>query len=348
MRTLKVGKRVLTTKDVFFIAEIGSNHMGDPDLCERMIIEAARCGVDAVKLQKRDASMMTATERARPYENENSFGKTYGEHRDALDWFGIREFKRFKAVAEALDVILFATPFTAKDALFLRKLDMPLYKIASCDATNLPLIRSVAGFGRPVLISTGGATLQDIDAIVADLDKITCNYSILHCVSTYPNNDANLNLLNIVTLRERYPGCLIGFSSHHPGIEPLVIARVLGASIFEVHFTLNRANKGTDNAFSLEPKGLAQAIEDVKRVDRMLGSASRVVSDAERIGFVRKMGKGIYLKRPMQAGSVLTDGDICFKAPAGGLRPGEADRVVGHSLIADTSTGVALGMGAVR
>jgi len=348
MRKLMIKGRTLTTRDCFFIAEIGSNHQGDPDKCEEMIIAAAKCGVDAVKLQKRDKSMMIETERARPYENENSFGKTYGEHRDALDWFGMREFRRFKAISDKYGVILFATPFTEADAEFLRAFDCPLYKIASCDAKNLPLIRKVAKYGKPMIISTGGATFEDIDAIVATIDPINRNYALLHCVSLYPNTDETLNLLTLVTLRDRYPDCLIGFSSHHPGIDPLKYARLLGASIFEAHFTLNRSMKGTDHSFSLEPKGMTQAVEDVKRTDKMLGTGQKNITDAERIGFVRKMGKGIYLQRPMPAGSVLTKEDICFKAPAGGLLPGEVDNVVGHSLVADLSTGIALDGGMIR
>lgn len=348
MGELRIGNMLVTERACFFIAEIGSNHQGDPDLCENMIVRAAQCGVDAVKLQKRDSSMLTKTERSRPYENENSFGRTYGEHRDALDWFGKREFTRFKAVAEKLGVILFATPFTQKDAFFLYDLDFPLYKIASCDVRNIPLVRTVALFGRPMIISTGGATLEDIDALVDAIAPINSNFALLHCVSTYPNTDENLNLLNIVALRNRYPGYLIGFSSHHPGIDPLKHARTLGASIFEAHFTLNRSWKGTDNAFSLEPRAMDQAVEDVRRVDKMLGTEDRILTDAERIGFVHKMGKGVYLRRPLPAGSVIKKEDLVIMAPAGGLRPDEADSVVGRSLISDLSTGIPMERGMVN
>lgn len=348
MRKLELANRIITQKDCFVIAEVGSNHMGDPDLCEKMIIKAAQCGVDAVKLQKRDKSMLTETERARPYENENSFGKTYGEHRDALDWFGMKEFKRFKAIADKYGVLLFATPFTVKDAMFLKSLDMSLYKIASCDVTNLPLIRAVATFGKPMIISTGGATLEDIDEIVDALEPINRNYALLHCVSTYPNMDENLNLMAIVTLRTRYGKPLIGFSSHHSGIDPLKYARLLGASIFEAHFTLNRSWKGTDNAFSLEPKGLMQAVEDIKRVDKMLGNGQKTVTEAEKSGFIRKMGKSLYLKQPLPAGWKIKQGDLCVNSPGGGFKPHEVDKVVGKVLINDTSTGVCLEEGMIQ
>lgn len=341
MRQLTIAGRKITDADCFIIAEIGSNHGGDPDLCEKMIITAARCGVDAVKMQKRDNSLMfTKTALRKPYENEFSYGKTYGEHRDHLDWFGAREFLRFKAVAEKHGVIFFATPFEEESARFLRELDVPLWKIASCDVTNLPLVREVAGYQKPMLVSTGGASLADIDALVDAVDPFGQQAALLHCVSTYPNTDENVNLLAIRTMRQRYPRHLIGFSSHHPGILPLVIARTLGASIFEVHFTLNRASRGTDHGFSMEPKGLEQICNDLPRIQTMIGTGEKAPSDAERCGFVKKMGKGVYLRRPLKAGTVIEPTDICIKSPVGALKPHEADKIIGHPLLIDVSTGI--------
>lgn len=349
MRQLEIQGRILTDKDVWVCAEIGSNHNGDADLCEKMIVAAAKCGADAVKLQKRDNSrMFTKTALARPYENEFSYGKTYGEHRAHLDWFGEKEFLRFKAVAEKHGLIFFATPFEEESAKFLRALDIPLWKIASCDVTNLPLVRKVAGYGKPVIVSTGGASLSDIGALVETLEPVNQNYALLHCVSLYPNRDQDLNLRSIVTLRGCCPDRLIGFSSHHPGIMPLMLARMLGASIFEVHFTLDRSMKGTDHRFSLEPKGLAQAIEDMPRVRVMLGSDKKEALPAEIGGFVTKMGKGIYLSRPKMAGERIEEADICIKSPAGGFRPAEIGKVIGGVLVNDCSTGVAIKEGMIR
>ncbi len=229
MRTLKIGERVLTDNDVFVIAEIGSNHMGDPDLCEKMIIEAAKCGVHAVKMQKRNNDVMfTKTALRKPYENELSYGKTYGEHRQHLDWFGSREFQRFKRTADKYGVLFFATPFEEESALFLNAIGVPMFKIASCDVTNLPLVRYVAAMQKPMIISTGGADMEQIDILTDELDEINPNYALLHCVSLYPNTDADLQLRNIEALRSLYKDKLIGFSSHHPGLLPIMLARSLG------------------------------------------------------------------------------------------------------------------------
>ncbi len=343
MRKLKIGNRTITDNDVFVIAEIGANHMGDPDLCEQMIIEAAKCGVSAVKMQKRNnKKMFTKSALARSYDNDLSYGKTYGEHREYLDWFGRKEFLRFKIIAEKYGVIFFATPFEEDSAEFLYDLGVPLWKIASCDVSNLPLIRKVAEYGQPMIISTGGATINDMNTIFSEIYPINQNFCFLHCISTYPNTDPMLNLRVIANMREYFTHNLIGFSSHHPGILPIMVARTLGASVFEVHFTLNRGARGTDHGFSMEPRGLELICQDLKRINVMLGKRDKQVLPEETGGFIRKMGKSIYVNRQMMAGEVIKREFLCLKSPADGLKPSEMDNIVGKRLINDLSTGIAL------
>jgi sialic acid synthase len=349
MRQLIIGERTLTDDDVFIIAEIGSNHQGDAALCERMIIKAAECGVDAVKLQKRDnKAMFTKEALTKPYENENSFGKTYGEHRANLDWFGKDEFIRFKNIAEEFEVMLFATPFEESSADFLHDVGMDLWKIASCDVTNIPLVKKVARYGQPLIISTGGASESEICELVNAISPINDNFALLHCVSTYPNTDENINLRVIESLKRSFPYNLVGFSSHHPSIIPLYTARAIGASIFEVHFTLNRAAKGTDNSFSLEPQGLRKICHDLKRINPMLGSAEKRVLPEEKEGFIKKMGKSVYVKWPIKANTVIKKTDLCVKSPAGGIKPSELDHIAGKVAINDLSTGVPVKEGDYR
>jgi N-acetylneuraminate synthase/sialic acid synthase len=342
MRSLRIGNKLLTNKDVFVIAEIGSNHMGDVELCEKMIMEAARCGADAVKLQKRNNSVMfTKTALGKPYDNELSYGKTYGEHRNHLDWFGGIEFERFKRMAEDHGILFFATPFEEESALFLNALKVPMFKIASCDVNNHPFIRFVAAMQKPMIISTGGHTPVEIHRMKSELDGINPNYALLHCVSLYPNEDKDLHLREITALRNYYQDKLIGFSSHHPGIEPLIIARTLGASIFEVHFTLNRGARGTDHGFSMEPNGLRKICEDLPRVDTMLGDDEARDYDKEKQGFISKMGKSVYVSHTMKAGTVIQWEDIAIKSPAGGMQPYQASGLIGKELAVDCSTGEA-------
>ncbi len=335
MVELKLENRTITEKDVFVIAEIGANHMGDLDLCESMIIEAAKCGADAVKLQKRDnLEMFTQDAYNQPYDNELSYGKTYGEHREHLDWFGRKEYVHLISVARWAGILLFSTPFEQRSADFLLNLNMPLYKIASCDVTNLPLVKHVASFQKPMIISTGGAELSEIEALVDAINPINPNFAILHCISTYPNQDDQMNV-NFLWSLGLETGKLVGLSSHHPGILPHLLARARGASIFESHFTLNRGARGTDHGFSLEPAGLAQLCEDLPRVKEMLGFGNKAVLKEEREGFIKKMGKGIYLLKDMEAGETIGPNDVCIKSPAGGISP--AENVAGRILAVDVS-----------
>lgn len=343
MRQLKIGNKIITDDDCFIIAEIGSNHMGSFDECVRLIREAALCGADAAKLQVRDnAAMFTKTLLQSPYNNELSYGVTYGEHRQHLDWFGEKELLDLKATADNFGILLFATPFEEKSADLLNRIDFPVFKIASCDATNLPFVKYVAGLGKPLILSTGGANIYEIGELVAAVEKKSCNFALLHCVSTYPNTDETVSLNFIKHLRERFRDVLIGFSSHHPGLLPLYVARTLGAGVFEVHFTMNRGNRGTDHGFSMEPQGLKRLCEDLPRIRTIMGSYEKNIPAGEKNGFVKKFGKSVYLKRPLPAGRVVTAEDLCVKSPAGGIRPHEAFRIVGKSLISELSTGISL------
>ncbi len=344
MRELKLADQTITEPDIFVIAELGSNHMGDPDLCEKMILEAANCGVSAIKMQKRDnRAMFTKSAYSRPYDNELSYGKTYGEHREHLDWFGYKEFARFKRLTESLGMIFFATPFEPSSADFLLNLDIPLFKVASCDVSNWPLVEHIASFGRPMLISTGGCAEQDLIDLHKKLGVINKNYAVLHCISTYPNEDSQLNLRVITRLGEIFQHHIIGFSSHHPGLLPIYLARLAGATIFEVHFTLNRGFRGTDHGFSMEPAGLKKICADLRRIEPMMGNPTKTVLEAEKGGFITKMGKGIYLNRPKKAGEIVQKTDISIKSPyQNGLKPSEIGQIDGKVLVNDVSTGVPL------
>lgn len=325
----------------FIIAEIGSNHTGSVEICKQLIKIAANCGADAVKLQKRDnRAMFTKAMLAQPYVNENSLGPTYGEHRGKLDWFGYEEYREFMELADKLGVILFATAFDEPSADFLAGLNLPAFKIASSDVTNIPLIQHIAGYGRPMIISTGGAYLNDIKRAHDALHAINfTNFAFLHAVSTYPNRDEEMNLRVIDTLRAIFPHHVIGLSTHHPGLLPNFLAYMTGARIFEAHITLNRAQGGTDHAFSLEPRGFEKLVEDLKRIPAMLGDGVKRVLDREKGGFVYKMGKAVHLTRPVKAGEELDRNSLALKAPASGLPPWELEDAVGKIAVCDLSTG---------
>jgi len=318
--------------DCYVIAEIGHNHQGSVEQAKAMLTMAKDCGANAVKVQKRsNRTLYTREFFEQPYDNEFSFGPTYGEHREALelDRDAYVELQRY---AREIGITFFATPFDVESADFLAELDMPAYKLASADLSNTPLLRHVAAFGKPMLISTGGATIEDVDRAVEAVRPLNEQVCVLQCTAAYPCDTEDLHLSVITTLRERYPDYVVGLSDHQSGISMALVAYMLGARVIEKHFTLNHAWKGTDHAFSLMPEGLRKLVRDLRRVPEALGDGVKRPLPIEEKP-LEKMGKKLVAARDLELGHVLAPEDIAIKSPAdGGLPPYELDRLVGRRL----------------
>jgi N-acetylneuraminate synthase/sialic acid synthase len=285
-----------------------------------------------VKLQKRaNRTLYTREFFDQPYDNEFSFGSTYGEHREALE-LGHDEYVEVQRYAREIGITFFATPFDFESADFLAELDTPAFKIASADLVNTPLLRHVAAFGKPILLSTGGATIDDVDRALAAVLPLNEQVCVLQCTAAYPCDTEDLNLQVITTLRERYPNLVIGLSDHQNGISMALVAYMLGARVIEKHFTLNHAWKGTDHAFSLMPEGLRKLVRDLRRVPVALGDGVKRPLPVEQRP-LEKMGKKLVAARDLEQGHVLEAADIAIKSPGdGGLPPYELDRLVGRRL----------------
>jgi sialic acid synthase len=325
------GREIGDRMDCYVVAEIGHNHQGSLKQAIELFEKAADCGVDAVKLQKRDNRSLYTTEYySRPYDHENSFGATYGEHREALE-LGRQEYLELKRVASDLGIAMLATAFDAPSADFLAELDMPAFKIASGDLRNTPLLRHIAALGKPMIISTGGARLEDVQIAHQVVAPINPQFAFLQCTAAYPPSWEELDLRVIDTYRREFPDTVIGYSGHDSGIAMATAAYVLGARIVEKHFTLNRAMKGTDHAFSLEPHGLRSLVRDLRRTRVALGDGSKRMYQSEAEP-AKKMGKKLVAARDLPAGHVLTEEDIAAKSPGDGLPPCELDRLLGRRL----------------
>jgi sialic acid synthase len=317
--------------DCFVIAEIGHNHQGSLKQAIELCEKAAECGVDAIKLQKRDNRSLYTTEYYnRPYDHENSFGATYGEHREVLE-FGKEEYLELQGVAKDLGLVLMATAFDVPSADFLAELDVPGYKVASADLSNTPLLRYVAQTGKPMIMSTGGHRLEDVHRAYETVAPINPNFAFLQCTAAYPPSWEELDLRVIETYRREFPDAVVGFSGHDSGIAMAVAAYVLGARIVEKHFTLNRAMKGTDHAFSLEPQGMEKMVRDLRRVRVAYGDGKKKVYETEAAP-ITKMAKKLVAARDLPAGHVLSEDDIAAKSPGDGLPPYELDRLLGRRL----------------
>lgn len=318
----------------FIIAEVGHNHQGSIELCERIFDAAADAGAHAVKLQKRFNKTLYSPEfYDSPYQGPASFGNSYGQHREALE-FGMSKYKHLKQYAERKNLIFFATAFDFKSVDFLMTLGVPAIKIASGDLRSTTLIRYARKAGIPLIMSTGGSTMLDVELAMNEVDHR--NVGLLQCTAAYPAEAENMDLRVIETYRRRFPNTVIGLSSHDRGIAFSTIAAALGARIIEKHFTLDRAMKGTDHAFSLEPTGMSKLVRDLSLAVKALGSGDKRFHEVER-GGIKKMGKMLLYSRSLASGHILQPEDLEIRSPLDGLSASNWDSVVGRKLKVDVS-----------
>jgi N-acetylneuraminate synthase/sialic acid synthase len=348
MRQLIIANRVISDdSEAYVIAEIGHNHQGSLKTAKELFHSAAECGVSAAKLQKRDnRSLYTREMYDKPYENENSFGATYGEHREALE-FGKTEYEELQSEADRLGIAFFSTAFDMKSADFLAEIGSQAYKIASGDLRNTPLLKHVAKLGKPMIVSTGGGTLEDVQRAYEAIMPINPRLCLLQCTCGYPAEFAELDLRVISTYREKFPDVVIGYSGHDNGIAMPLAAYMLGARVIEKHFTLNRAMRGTDHRFSLEPVGMKKMIRDLQRTRMALGDGRKKVYASEA-GPVLKMGKKLVAARDLPEGHVLTAADVAIKSPGDGLAPYYLDQLLGQALTRDIRADETMTLEAVR
>jgi N-acetylneuraminate synthase len=260
----------------YVLAEIGINHNGDAQIAEKLIDVAAFAGCEAVKFQKRTVEVVySAEELAKP--RESPFGETNGDLKRALE-FGQAEYEIIDDYCSRKRIAWTASCWDEDSVDFIDQFDPPFYKIASASLTDDGLLCHTRAKGKPIVLSTGMSTLDQIDHAVEVLGKE--DLILLHCCSAYPSQYADLNLKAIPTLRKRY-GVPIGYSGHETGIASTVAAVVLGASVVERHLTLDRAMWGSDQAASLEPNGIMRVVRDIRLVETAMGDGVKSVLPSE-------------------------------------------------------------------
>ncbi len=321
-RKVQIGNKwVGEGQPAYFIAEIGNNHNGDFYIAKRTIDEAIKAGADAVKFQKRFVDETFAKELLeKPQLKDQIFGKTYGEYRKALE-LDKEEFVKLKAYTEAQGVTFFATPFDKSSADFLEEVGQDVYKIASFDVTNLPLLEHVAKKGKPVILSTGMSSVEEVDEAVETILKHNKNLIVLHCVSIYPSAEDKLNLRTIPMYQERYAPLPIGYSGHEQDYIPTLAAISLGAKCVERHITLDKAMPGPDHAtVSIEPDEFKAMVAGARRIEHALGVARSVVLPDE-MKTREKHSKSIVSTTRIPAGTFVTADMIMAKSPGYGMKP---------------------------
>lgn len=315
----------------FIIAELSGNHNGSLDRALGIVDAIAAAGAQALKLQTYTADTMTI---------DHSEGEFFIDDPKSL-WKGTSLYKLYQeastpwewhapifARARARGLVAFSTPFDATAVDFLLSLDVPAFKIASFENTDLPLIRKVAATGKPMIVSTGMATLAEIDEAVRTAREGGCRELVLlKCTSSYPASPAFSNLATIPHLRSVFD-CEVGLSDHTLGIGAAVASVALGASVIEKHVTLSRADGGVDSAFSLEPAELAQLVTETKTAWQALGTLQAGPSEHERGSLVFR--RSLYVCQDLAAGDVLTPENLRAIRPGLGLPPKFIDQVLGR------------------
>ena len=327
----------------FVIAEMSGNHNQSLERALEIVEAAAKTGANALKIQTYTPDTMTLDLDEREFHISDpkslwagtSLYKLYGQAYTPWEWHEAI-FKR----AKELGIIAFSTPFDATSVDFLESLDVPCYKIASFENTDLPLIRKVAATGKPMIISTGMASIAELDDTVRAARQAGCkDLVLLKCTSTYPATADNTNILTIPHMRELF-GCEVGLSDHTMGVGVSVASVALGATVIEKHFTLNRADGGVDSSFSMEPAEMAQLVVETERAWQSLGQVSYGATAAEEKSIVFR--RSLYVVKDLQAGETLTAENLRAIRPGLGLPTKYLEQVLGKTVRQSVARGTAL------
>ncbi len=328
------------------LPEIGANHDGSREKILQMVQAVAAAGARLVKFQFYSAEeLVSDLDRVisvgSPGETkEETVGSMFA--RLAVS----RELMREAfAVSRAAGLVPLATPFSAAGADYLAELGTPAFKVASSDVNHLPFLRHLAGFGKPIILSVGKATLAEVDEAVETLEQAGCReLALLHCVASYPSPMEEMNLRVISSLAGMYPECVVGFSDHSRGLTASVAAAAMGAAVVEKHVTLSRKDAGPDHWFSLEMNELSDLVLALKDVWLAMGSSRKRVLPSEAAG--RVMGiRSLVTKRELKSGEIIGVEDLTILRPGGGIAPKFLAHVQGMRVARDVAAGTPLQWG---
>ena len=340
-RRFAIGGHLLGAGRCFVIAEAGVNHDGDPEKARRLVDAAHAAGADAVKFQTfRAEQVISPLAPKAAYQRANTGGGSQLEMIRALE-LSAGDFAGLKARCDERGILFLSTPFDEESAGLLRDLGVPALKIPSGEVTNLPLVRHIGGLGRPVILSTGMASLCEVGRAVEALEAAGCpDLAILHCVSSYPAAPEDTNLRAMATLAETF-GVPAGLSDHSAGIEIPLAAAALGAAVIEKHVTLDKALPGPDHKASLDPAELKAMVAGIRKVEAALGDGVKQPRPAE--ADTRAVARrSLFLRAGLGAGEAILADHLVALRPAGGIPPDALETVVGRRAARDLEAGAML------
>lgn len=337
------GREVGLNQPPFIIAELSGNHNQSLERALQLVDAAAESGAHAIKLQTYTPDSLTLPIKTGDFYIDDPNSLWYGKSLHDLYQVGMTPWEWHAQIierAEKHDMIAFSTPFDEEAVDFLEALNTPCFKIASFENAHLPLIRKIASTGKPVIMSTGMATISELEASVNTLKENGCeNIVLLKCTSTYPAEADNTNILTIPHMRELFK-CEVGLSDHTLGVGVGVAATALGASVIEKHLTLNRADGGVDSAFSMEPAELESLVKETERAWKAMGQVSYGPTEAEQNSL--RYRRSIYVSSDIEEGTVFSADNIRIVRPGFGLEPKFYDQLIGRRVNRALKAGDAL------
>jgi len=329
------GRTIAPGQPVFVIAEAGVNHNGDPAMAKALIDAAADAGADAVKFQTfRTAALTSRTAPKAAYQLETTgAGESQSQMLERLE-LSVDTLRALQAHAAARRIVFFSTPFDEASADTLGVLGVPLFKVPSGEITNLPLLRHIATKGRPIIVSTGMSTLDEVAAALTSI-RVTSDVpvALLHCLSAYPAPVGDVNLRAMDALRDRF-GCPVGLSDHTLGLEIAFAAVARGAAIVEKHLTLDKTLPGPDHRASLEPGEMAALVHGIRNVEAALGDGEKRPMPSE-LDTLRVARKSLVAARAIRAGEHLVKDAVAIKRPGTGVSPADLERALGRRVRRD-------------
>ena len=333
---IRIEKRRIGEKEpAFIVAEAACNHMCDMELAKKMIEKAAEAGADAIKFQTYKAEKLVTKDAVAFWGNEKISQLEYYRR---LDRFGRQEYEELFRYAEGRGIVAFSSPFDAESAEMLNDIGMPVFKIASCDILDVRNLRHIAGFGKPIILSTGASTPEEIDrAIKVIFEQGNYQLMLLACTLSYPTRNEDANILRIRTLQERYPGMIVGLSDHTEPDPHMVIpsaAVALGARIIEKHYTLDRSMTGSGHFFAVDPDSLKKMVENIRLTQTVLGNGKLDVAESEKKAW-SSARRCIVAEVFIPKGTVITSEMLGMKRPADGLPANMIDIVIGKRATQD-------------
>jgi pseudaminic acid synthase len=344
MSDFKIGDRLIGRKyKPFVIAEMSGNHNSSLERALDIVKAASLAGADAIKLQTYTADTMTLNLKSGDFfiDDEQSLWKGHSLY--DLYKIAYTPWEWHKPIidqANKLGMICFSTPFDDSSVDFLEDLNVPMYKIASFENIHLPLIKKVASIGKPMIISTGMASIAEIHELVHTIRECQLeDFILLKCTSTYPASPENSNILTIPHMRKLF-NCEIGLSDHTMGIGTSVAAVAHGATVIEKHFTLQRSDGGVDSTFSLEPQEMRDLVVETERAWQALGQVKYGPTNMEKPSL--KFRRSLYISEDMNKGDVLTEKNLCIVRPGFGLAPKYYDILLGRTVNKKINKGTAV------